>query len=99
MEKGTQDKDGRFLFRPGRKLTAWEKVALVVAAVFLVQYWLAVLGFLRSGNPFGHRNYWSQDVGAFLLAAVCYAGTIAWVVVVWRHWVLHRLARRKSRKR
>ncbi len=76
-------------------MSGWEKVALVLAAVFLVQYWLAVHMYLRAGDPFGHRNYWGADVGTFLLAAVCWFCSVAWAVVVWRHWLLRLFVKRK----
>lgn len=80
----------RSVFSVGRALAKWEYIALVVAAVFLAQVWLRVLGMASAGNPFGYLNYKFQPVGTYVLAIVAYFGTLTWVIAVWRH-VIFRL--------
>jgi len=73
--------------QPGRRLlTAWEKVGLLVACIFLAIYWTQALSYLESGDAWGHRNYWGQHIGTFLLIAVLAVASVAFFVVVWRFW-------------
>ena len=88
-----------FLLVPGGRLTGWEKVGLVVAAIFLLQYWLVVFLNVRSGNPFAHQNYWGQNVGTLLLAAICFFGTLTALILVWRHMILNLLVHKKKHER
>ena len=70
-------------------MNRWEKTGVFVAAIFLAIYWTEVITHFKTGNPYAHKNYWGQDIGTFSLAAICFLGTIALVVVCWRHWFLN----------
>ena len=53
---------------------AWVKVlrglGLVVAIVAILNLGLQCIWYLKTGDYFGHKNFWNQDVGTLSLAAV-----------------------------
>ena len=73
------------LFEARRALTRWERVALVVSALVLLNLWIEVLGLAAAGSPWGHINFKLQWVGTFQLALIVYAGSVAWLFALWRH--------------
>src|SRR5262245_13763400 len=76
---------------PGRALAAAEMMAVLLGAVILTIAWLMVYYYIDTGHIDGYRGKSGNSMGAFLIAAVAYAGTVTWVFVVWRHLILPRL--------
>ena len=58
---------------------------MAVGFLFLLNLWVEVAGLSAAGNPWGHVTFRFQWVGTYQLAAIAAAGTIAWLVVIWRH--------------
>ena len=59
---------------------------LVVAALFLVQYWLKFLIAIEAGDAVVHKNYWGQSVGTYLLLAVLLVATPVYFYLAWKYY-------------
>lgn len=87
------------LSTPGRTLRPIERTGMVVGGVFLLVHWAMVVYYLASGDLYGgYSSRLAGDSGTFLFLAMVLAVTIFWAVVLWRHWLLRRFARRTKRK-
>ena len=63
----------------------WYWTALIVGALFLIQYWAEFFVLVRNGDPWGHKNYWGADVGTYLILAVLVVATPAYLWMAWKH--------------
>jgi hypothetical protein len=70
----------------------WYWTAVVVGALFLVQYWIRFLALVANGDPWGYENYWGADVGTWLVLAILLIATPAYLFAAWKYWP-HRASR------
>ncbi len=76
---------------------SWVKVlrglGLVVAIVAILNLGLQCIWYLKTGDFFGHKNFWNQDVGTLSLAAalltMILAGVVALVKYLKTKWTRH----------
>ena len=61
-------------------------VLLVLGAVFLAQFWLLTILFLRDAWPWVYANFWGASVGSMSILAILLVATPAYFWFAWQKW-------------
>ena len=81
----------------GRQTALTGRVALIFGAIFLVLLWPRAILLVREGSPWGYRNPFGLQVGTISLLAVLTAGSVAYVIGVWKLLIQPRIKKKSSR--
>jgi hypothetical protein len=57
------------------------KLGLCVAIIAIIHLAIQCIWYLRTGNYYGHTNYWNQPVGTLLLAAIGVVGIVVGLII------------------
>jgi hypothetical protein len=80
LVKRLKEKKGH---RP-RRLRRVEVLGMGIFGFLLIILWTQCIWYFMSGHFFGHKNYYGQPVGTFLLVAMLMVFTLVFFVIVWR---------------
>jgi hypothetical protein len=64
----------------------WFGVILTLGAIFLANWWLLALVFVRAGWPWGYPNFWGGSVGTILIFSMLSIATPLYFLYAWRNW-------------
>lgn len=69
----------------GRISRGWYWAAVLIGAVFLIQYWMEFLVNFESGNVVAYQNFWGADVGIYVLLPVLLIITPMFLYFAWKY--------------
>ncbi len=80
-----------------RRVASMGRAAVILGTLLLVLLWPRALLLVRDGDPWGYRNAFGQRVGTISLLAVLTAGSVAYLIGVWKLWLRPRFKSKNSR--